>query len=160
MRRYRNCLICKGEQESGGLHADNYRAGKEAHTVLTIMKIAVIGVAGAILAVQLKECKAGYAVYLSLGTGLLICAWTLAKLDTVVEMLEKLQQLLHINTAYIGAFLKMIGITYLSDFAAGLCKDAGNSVVAHQIELFGKVSILAVSMPVLSALIETIEAML
>lgn len=127
---------------------------------MTILQIAVIGVGGAILAVQLKECKTGYATFVSLGTGLVICAWTLARLDVVLAMVSKIQSLLHINPVYLAALLKMLGITYLSDFGAALCKDAGNSAVAHQIELFGKVAILAVSMPVLSALIETIEALL
>lgn len=127
---------------------------------MTILQIAVIGVGGAVLAAQLKECKSGYATFVSLGTGLVICAWTLTRLEAVLSIISKLQSLLHINSVYLAALLKMLGITYLSDFGASLCKDAGSSAVAHQIELFGKVAILAVSMPVLSALIETIEALL
>ena len=40
--------------------------------------------------------------------------------------------------------------------AAEICKDAGYGAVGSQIELFGKVSILFVSMPVLLALLQTV----
>ncbi len=127
---------------------------------MTVIKIAVIGILGVLLAVQLKENKSGHAVHLSLATGLVICAWTVTRLETVLEMINQIQNLISINSAYIATLLKMLGITYICDFGAGLCKDAGHSVVAHQIETFGKLSILAVSMPVLMALIETIEQLL
>jgi stage III sporulation protein AD len=51
----------------------------------------------------------------------------------------------------------MIGITYIAEFAAGICKDAGYGAVGTQIEIFGKLSVLAVSMPILLALIETLQ---
>ena len=54
----------------------------------------------------------------------------------------------------------MAGITYLADFSASLCQDAGYSAIAGQIEFFGKISILAVSAPVMLALLETITGFL
>ena len=44
----------------------------------------------------------------------------------------------------------------MGQFSAGICKDAGYGAVGSQIELFGKVSILFVSMPVLLALLQTV----
>ena len=51
----------------------------------------------------------------------------------------------------------MIGITYIGQFSAGICKDAGYSSIAGQIELFARLAVLAVSMPVLLALLETVH---
>ncbi len=53
--------------------------------------------------------------------------------------------------------LKIIGITYISEFAADICRDAGCSAVAGQIGVFAKLSILAVSMPIVSALLQTVQ---
>ena len=53
--------------------------------------------------------------------------------------------------------LKMAGITYIAEFASGICKDAGYGAIGTQIEIFAKLSILAVSMPVLLALLETLR---
>ena len=61
---------------------------------------------------------------------------------------------------YLKILMKMMGVTYLADFTASLCKDAGYSAIAAQVEFFGKVSLLTLSLPVLTALLETIDAFL
>ena len=124
---------------------------------LTIASVAVIGLAAVILAVQLKAVKGEYGVYLVLAAGLVIFFYGLSKLETVLEALKQVQSYIQINTVYIGTLMKMIGITYIAEFATGICKDAGYGSLGSQIEIFGKLSILALSMPVLLALMETLK---
>jgi stage III sporulation protein AD len=50
----------------------------------------------------------------------------------------------------------MIGITYVAEFASAICKDAGFAGVAVQIQIFAKLSILILSMPVLYVFLSTI----
>ena len=50
-----------------------------------------------------------------------------------------------------------LGITYVAEFSAGICKDAGYQTIALQIEIFGKLAVLVLSMPVLMALLNTIK---
>ena len=54
----------------------------------------------------------------------------------------------------------MIGITYVGQFSAGICKDAGYGAVASQIEVFAKLYIMVLSIPVLLALMEAIHGFL
>ena len=58
------------------------------------------------------------------------------------------------------ALIKMVGITYVAEFAAGICRDSGFGAVGTQIQVFGKLSVLAVSMPILLALLETLQVFL
>ena len=51
------------------------------------------------------------------------------------------------------------GVAYLAEFGSALCKDAGQSAISGQIELVGKLAILAISMPVVTALFETIAGL-
>ena len=67
---------------------------------------------------------------------------------------------IQIEGVYLGTLLKMVGITYIAEFASGICKDAGYSALGVQIEIFGKLSILAVSAPVLLALFETLQGLM
>lgn len=67
---------------------------------------------------------------------------------------------LSIDTGYISTILKMIGITYIAEFCSSICKDAGYQTIAVQIEIFSKLTILALGMPVLLALLETIQEFL
>ena len=127
---------------------------------MEIVKVAVIGIAGVVLAVQLKEQKSSVALYLSLAVVLFISFYCLSRLDTVLELFYKVQDLMPIPSVYLSALLKMLGITYVADFAAGICKDAGHAAIAHQITIFGKLSIFAISMPVLLALLDSVEELL
>ena len=54
----------------------------------------------------------------------------------------------------------MVGITYIGQFSAGICRDAGHQATAGQIELFCKLSVMVLSIPVLMALLDTIQEFL
>ena len=127
---------------------------------MDVIKIAVLGIAGLILCLMVREVRPEYAAYISLGTGLCIMLLATGKLQYLLDMLQKLEQYVPIDTTYLHALMKMIGITYVGQFSAGLCKDAGYSAIAGRIEIFSKLSILAISMPILMALMDTIQGFL
>lgn len=127
---------------------------------MTVITISIIGLAAVLLAVQLKGVKGEYGTYLVVCAGFLIFFYGVSKLETILETMEKVQSYIKINHAYLGTLMKMIGITYIAEFSSGICKDAGYSSVGTQIEIFGKLSILAVSMPILLALMETLQVFL
>ena len=68
--------------------------------------------------------------------------------------------MIHMNRVYLTILLKIAGITYIAEFASGICRDAGYGAIGSQIEIFGKLSILAVSMPIVLALLETLQSFL
>lgn len=123
---------------------------------MDILKIAIIGITGVFLAIPLKSYKAEYGIMISLGTCICIFVYLITKLEIVLDYIGKMEAVLHLDQGYIRLLLKMMGITYVAQFASEICKDAGYQAVSTQIEMFGKVSILFVSMPVLLALLQTI----
>ncbi|MDD3279181.1 MAG: SpoIIIAC/SpoIIIAD family protein [Lachnospiraceae bacterium] len=127
---------------------------------MEIIRIAILGIAGFLLAVMVRDVRPEYAVYISLGTVLCIMLLSVERLKYLLEMLRDLESYLPIDTAYLHSLLKMIGITYVGQFSAGLCKDAGYSAIAGQIEIFSRLSVLVLSMPILLALMETIRSFL
>lgn len=92
----------------------------------------------------------------SVGTCICIFVYLVTKLEILVDYVEQLETVLHLDGSYLKMLMKMIGITYVAQFASEICKDAGYGAVGTQIEMFGKVSILFVSMPIMMALLETI----
>ncbi len=125
-----------------------------------MLQISIFAVVAVLLAVQLKSVKPEYGIYISFAAGVIIIFYGIRKLETVVETITVIQSYIPIDTVYIGTLIKMIGITYLTEFASGICKDTGYQSVAGQIEVFGKLSILAVSMPVVTALLKTVQDLL
>ena len=77
-----------------------------------------------------------------------------------MDYIQSLADLIHVDALYMGVILKMIGITYISEFASAICKDAGYARIAGQIQVLAKLSILALGMPVLMAFLSTVEAFL
>ncbi|MEG1945871.1 MAG: SpoIIIAC/SpoIIIAD family protein [Lachnospiraceae bacterium] len=123
---------------------------------MDIMKIAVLGIAGTLLGIMLKGQKKEYELFITMGVCLCIFYFIMAKLEIVLSVLNRMQDYVKLDTGYLGILIKMIGITYVAEFSSNLCKDAGYQAVAGQIEMFGKLSILVISMPVLLVLLETI----
>ncbi|MCI8531821.1 MAG: stage III sporulation protein AD [Lachnospiraceae bacterium] len=128
--------------------------------VKRLVRIAFLGITGILMALQLKALKPDYSVYLCLGVSLLIFSFVAEKLSVIMDGLAAIQDCLPLKAGYIQTLMKIIGITYIAEFASDLCKDAGYQTIAGQIQIFGKLSVLAVSIPVLTALLDTIQTFL
>lgn len=124
---------------------------------MSVVTIAIVGIAAVLLAVQLKGIKGEYGTYLVITAGIFIFFYGLQKLSTILETMERIQGFIKINGIYLSTLMKMIGITYIAEFSSGICKDAGYGAIGTQVEIFGKLTILAVSMPILLALLETLD---
>lgn len=120
----------------------------------------MIGVIGVMLAVQLKGNKSEYGVYVSVAVSVILFVLISERLGIFVRTVKDLVSYSKIETSYFSVILKMLGITYIAEFASGICKDAGYQTIAGQIETFGKLTILALGMPILTALFGTIREFL
>lgn len=127
---------------------------------MNILQIGLTGIVGALLAVQLKAQKPEYSIYIGVATSVILFFYITGKLDAVVETIYTIQGYIHLESSYIQVLIKIIGITYIAELSSNICKDAGHQAIGTQIESFGKIAILAVSMPILVALLDTINNLL
>ena len=127
---------------------------------MNMIKIACLGLSGVMLGLFLRQIKSPFAEIISLATCLLIIFYSLTKLSAVFELVNTIGGYFSEQKNYFKILLKIIGITYIADFSSNICKDAGYSAIAGQIEIFGKISILAISSPIILALLETIYGFL
>lgn len=124
---------------------------------MEVVKIVMIGITGVLLALFLKESKPEYSVYLSFAVGICILGYAVEKLFYLFESIKKIQEFLPVDEKYVLVLLKMTGATYIGQFSSSICKDAGYAAIAGQIELFVKLYLMVLSLPVLLALVETIH---
>lgn len=127
---------------------------------MDIVKIAVLGIAGVFLAIPLKREKGEYSTFVAMVVGICIFIYLLTKVETVLLFVDSIKSQLPVDSRYIGLVVKMVGITYVSEFAANLCRDSGYSAIACQIEMFAKLSILVVSVPVFGAFLDAVGSFL
>lgn len=108
------------------------------------------------LALIVKEQKPNFAFLLIVFVGCTIFLFLIDKISEIINMLEKLAADAKVNMVYVETILKIIGIAYIAEFASQVTKDAGQGALASKIELAGKIIILAMSIPILTVMIETI----
>ena len=97
---------------------------------------------------------------IGLAISILIFCYALRQVEAVVLQFEKIRSYLNGAESYLSILLKVIGITYICEFSAGICKDAGYQAVAGQIEVLGKLSVMFAGLPILFAVIEQIQSFL
>ena len=127
---------------------------------MDILKIGILGIMAVLLALMLKKYHVEYSSYISITVCICIFTFAAVRLELLIGYAKKMQTLLHVNDTYMSMILKMIGITYVTEFAANICKDSGYQTIAGQIELFAKLSILLIGMPVILACMESIGELL
>ena len=122
-----------------------------------IVKVGIIGILGILTAIQFKAIKPEYATYIGVALGLLIFSYTVQQLRTMISSLSWLKALFEGSGGYLTNLMKVIGITYLCEFSAGICKDAGYGAISEQIEVLGKLSVMFAGLPILLAVVEQIQ---
>ena len=119
-------------------------------------KVVMIGIMAVLLAIPLKKDKAEFSMLLILTSCLIISALAVWKIRDLLSYLKSLQAYLGNGSIYIKVLFKMIAVTYMAELGANLCRDAGYAAVAGQIEFYGKLMLLAVSLPVLTSLFDVL----
>ena len=121
-----------------------------------ITEIIGIGIIGTILSVLLRGYRHELSICTALATGVVILSLCLPHLNRIITDIQDLCQEASINTEYFNAVLKIIAIAYLTQFAASIATDAGESAIAKKMELAGKVSVLLITLPIIKGLMSVI----
>ncbi len=123
---------------------------------MEVVKIVAFGMTALLLGLLLKTYKSEWASFLTLAAGLMIAIYLLRYLLQLSQVLEVWEKYTEGVSEYMGVLWKALGISYLCEFSANVCKDSGNTLIASQIELCGKIAVMLLGMPVLWALLKTI----
>ncbi|MCM3788394.1 stage III sporulation protein AD [Domibacillus indicus] len=78
----------------------------------------------------------------------------------LIAAVRKMAAYAGVETLYIETVLKAVGVAFISEFIANIAKDAGQQALAAKMEIAGKIIILALILPILTILIETVLNML
>ena len=123
---------------------------------MDIIKIIGIGLISLVITIIVKQYKPEFAVYISLIAGALILMLVFDKLSEVIKLLNNLASKSAINSKFISLLIKLTGIAILTEFAVSICKDSGETAIANKMDIGGKIMIIAVSVPIISSLLENV----
>lgn len=112
-----------------------------------IIKIIGIGFVTLIITIMLKEYKKDFAIYVSLIGGMLIIFLMVDYLESIIGFISGISE----NNEFILLLIKITGISILTEFATTICRDSGESSIASKVDLGGKIIVISMSIPVISA---------
>ena len=116
--------------------------------------LAGLGVTAALLALTLRAQRPEMAMLLSLAVGLIVFASLSGKLSGIIDVMRALGDTAGLPTGTILLLIRVVGVSYITEFAAQLCRDAGEGGIAAKVELGGRLLVLAMSIPILLALMQ------
>ena len=126
---------------------------------MNILSLAGLAIVGLLVLALARQVVPEMATLITIGLGVVLLALVVDSLGDAVDVPQGLAGNAGIKSDYIRVVLKVVGVSYITAFAAQMCRDAGESALAAKVELAGKVMILLTALPVFKALAEAIEGL-
>jgi len=123
---------------------------------MEIMQVVGIGIVAASLIAVIRVQRPEIAMQISIAAGVIMFLMVCGSISQVLRMLMTYASKIDIDIQYIAILLKIIGIAYIVEFGAVVCKDAGEAAIASKIEFAGRVVLAAMSIPILQAVLDMI----
>lgn len=119
---------------------------------MDIFKVVGIGLIAAATAIVLKPQRPEISMQIAILAGTIIFIFMLTKLSSVIELINTFAHKAGIEATFLNTIIKITGIAYVTEFAASICRDSGESALASKLEFAGKVIIITLAVPIFGAL--------
>ncbi len=125
---------------------------------MTLLKICMLGVLCTYAACILRSWKSDLLPLLRAGTAVVLGICAIGAMKPLINFLTGDNAL--IGGEYLLTLGKALGVALLASYAAGICRECGESVAAEGIETAGKIEILLLSLPLIQSLLSTLQTLL
>ena len=124
---------------------------------MELVKVIGVGIVGLIVAALLKKDKPELTLLAVIATGAMILIIILSSISQAIATFADLIAKAGLSDGLFGGVLRIVGVGYLTEYAASLATDSGSTSIANKIQLAGKVTIFLMGVPVVTTLIELLE---
>ncbi len=124
------------------------------------LKLTALGLTAALLALVVKKQSPELALALSLCACALGAGLLLKGIVPVLNLARSLADRAELEGSLTAPLWKCLGLGLLTELAASVCADAGQSALAKLVELGGGLLCLVVSLPLLQAVLALIEELI
>jgi stage III sporulation protein AD len=125
-----------------------------------VFEIAGLGIIASLTLLLLRKERPELALGAALVAGLMLFSMILPRLSSVISVFGGLASESGLAPLYFGIILKVLAISYIADFAAAICRDAGEELIASRVEMAGKVLILVSALPIVQEVLDVIRSLL
>ena len=127
---------------------------------IDIFKIIGVAFVTAISSILLKTAKPEMSFVITVAGVIVIVLALVSSFGNLISIFHKILGQTGVNNSLIKLVFKIVGVGYITEFAAGLLNDFGSNSIADKVVLAGKLSIVVLSIPVLEGLLSLIKGFL
>jgi stage III sporulation protein AD len=109
-----------------------------------------------VISVVLKQIRPEIALQLTILASASIFILVMSKIKVIVDLLQSLADQANISSYYLLIVLKIVGVAYLAEFGAQICRDAGEGALASKVELAAKIAVIVLAIPIILAITESL----
>ena len=126
----------------------------------TAVKISALGLVAALLALLLRKSNPELALCLALAGGAAVLAPALELLSAVADTARRARELSGLSPAIYSPLFKCAAVGIICSVSAEACRDSGSAQLASAVETAGAVAALFCALPLMTALLDTVEGLL
>lgn len=121
---------------------------------------AALCIIGAVTGILLKQYCREQAMFSSIAICVMVIAAALAFASPAIEQLEVLFEKTSLDKSCFKSLLKAMGICYMTGIAADICRDSGEQALASAVEIWGRIALLILTMPMIDSILTLITGVL
>jgi stage III sporulation protein AD len=123
---------------------------------MQILQYVLLALAAVMISLVLKQVNRELALLLVLVTGIGILVALLGHIAQIVRLVEDIARRADVGNLHLGTLLRIMGVAYVAEYGAQICKDAGEGSLSVKVELAGKLIILVLAIPLILVILDTV----
>ena len=112
------------------------------------------------LILLLKQYRPEFALLASVTSALILLIYGITKAGEIISAVRSLTERAGIDEQNVMLVLKALGICYIVQIAKDVCADSGQTALSDRIDFIGKVTVVAMSLPLLTQIIGVVTQLL
>lgn len=121
-----------------------------------MIKIVFVALIGVVASLMLKKVNSELGFVAAILTGVIMISMLYVDIGNVVEVFKTFSSGYGISNEHIKLLLKVLGISYITQFGSSVAEECGEKFVAKKIEFAGRIFVISLSIPILLNLMNTV----
>lgn len=121
-----------------------------------MIKIVFVALIGVFVSMMLKNFNTNLGFAVAILTGVIIINLLYLDISNLVYVFNTFKNGYGVSNEHIKLLLKILGISYITQFGISVAEECGEKMIAKKIELAGKILMISLSFPIMLNLLDTI----
>ena len=125
-----------------------------------MIKIVLVALIGVVASMALKRVNSNISFAVTVITGVIIISYLYVDVNNLVEVFNSFSSGFGVSDSHVKLLLKVLGISYVTNFGASVADECGEKFIAKKIEFAGKIFIVSLSVPIFMSLLTTVISLI